>query len=479
MTAETHSIDAEHQVLGAILINNDALDKVSGILREDHFFEPIHREIFRCCRQLVEAGKLASPLTIRTFFPANLAVGELSFGEYIARIAASATAPSYVKDYASIIRDLYDRRCVIDVGIQIAEGSSPNAVEVATWAIDELDKVVSDRLDEGVKPSSFKEAAVKALDAAASAYQRDGAIIGLSWGVSDLDAKTLGAQPGNLIVVAGRPGMGKTAFMLSAASAMSAPTAEFPEGRPGAVFSLEMSDSDLAARMIARQSYLRGAPVSYWKIKSGRFAESDFNGIVESFREIENTPIHIEQQPGLSLSQVAARARQAKRRHGLHWLAVDHIGLMSMSDRYRGNRASEVGELTAGLKSLAKELNVPVLALCQLSRQVEGRDDKRPRLSDLRDSGSIEQDADVVLMLYRKSYYLERSEPLVGTPEYIKWLDEMETWANKIDIQVEKQRSGPVGTVRCFADMASNVISNLSEPKPSPAPSSEVVEFFA
>jgi replicative DNA helicase len=448
------SIETEQQLLGAILINNEAYPVVQDLIEPQHFYDWIHQQLFEICGSLIRMGKLASPVTIKPLLPADIDIGGMTVSQYLARLAAEATTVINAKDFAQVIRDLYDLRTIGEVGEQLRPRGGVDPVDAASWGVDQLDAIVSGRALSSVRAMTMPAAVARAVDAAATAYQNEGKILGMPYGLVDVDSKLLGAQKGNLIVIAARPSMGKSALALCFSRNLS------KAGYAGVFYSLEMGDVELTQRMIADEIFDDGR-MTYWQIRSGRFHESVFKRITEAAERLSGLPLVIEQQPGLSVSQIAARARQRKRRGKLDFMVIDHLGLIASSGRYSGSRVNEIGEMTAGLKGLAKELDCAVILLSQLNRTVEGREDKRPRLSDLRESGAIEQDADVVIMLYRKAYYLERSEPQAGTAEHVVWVTEMEGCHNELHLLIEKQRAGPVGTVKVFCDIGSNAVRDL------------------
>lgn len=448
-----HALDVEQEVLGAILLNNSAFSKVEDVLRADHFFEPIHQHIWTICADLIQAGKLASPITIKPFLPVDIDLGGVKLSEYLARLAAAATTITKVRDFAVIVRELYAKRVIGETAVDMKPRPDRDSVDVATWVVERMDEVIGQQLSETTRDVTMDRSVQRAIDAAATAYQNDGRLLGLSYGLSDLDQKTLGAHPGNLIVIAGRPGMGKTALAVSLARNLGI------AGRKVMFYSAEMTDVELTQRMIADQMYDDGR-FFYTQIRSGKFHDTVFYRIKEAGEYLQTLPIRIVQQPRLTVSQVAARARKMKAREGLDALFVDHIGLVAPSSRYAGNKVHETGEITISLKALAKELNIPIFALAQIVRGVDSRDDKRPQLSDLRNSGDIEQDADTVLLLYREAYYLGRKEPPAGSTEYIIWEQEISACANRLDVEIAKQRSGAVGTVRLFCEIGCNAIRN-------------------
>lgn len=448
---DNHSIEAEQSLLGAVLVNNEAYEVVQGIVESAHFFEPIHREIFDIAGKLIQLGKVANPVTMLPFIAAGFDMGGMTVREYVARLAAEATTIVNAKDFARAIRDLADRRTVADVGMALKDTAAPDVAELAAWGVDVLDSIVADRSMTGAPAVSLDTAIANAVDKTALAYQNEGKLTGIPTGLTDLDQRTLGAHPGNLIVMAGRPGMGKTA--LAVTIARNKAKAKYR----GIFFSLEMADDELAMRMLSDECYDTGK-LEYWQIRSGKYHERYFERIMEAGERLKNLPLKIEQQPALTVAQIGARARQFKRRHGLDYLIIDHLGLIRASGRYAGNKVNETGEITGSLKALAKELGIPIYLLAQLNRGVEAREDKRPSLGDLRHSGDIEQDADTVIMLYRPAYYLAKKAPGAGTSEYLIWAEEMEKVHDRLDAIIEKQRSGPVGTVRLFCDIGSNAI---------------------
>lgn len=469
---KAHSIEAEQELLGALLINNAALQFVEGILEPAHFYEPLHAEIFTVIRQLVGKGKVANPVTLRAFLPTGLEIAPnpdptdphkpgLTMAQYLARLAASATTIINAADYAEVIRDLHARRVMQEVGYELCAEKPAETLTLAAQSIDVLDTIISGYAGNRNRIVSLKEAVIGAVDAAALAFQSDGALRGLSWGLSDLDRKTYGMNPGDLIVIAGRPGMGKTALLLSMARALG------HANQPGTIYSLEMEAVPLMQRMIADELY-DSSPLAYTSMLAGKFEEVFFGRITDAGNRLAELPIMIDQQPAMTFSQIAARTRRAVRSRKIKWIAVDHLHLMKKSGNYGGNAVLEIGEITSGLKALAKELGIVVVLLCQLNRQVEGREDKRPNLSDLRFSGDIEQDADIVAMLYREAYYEQRKEPDArpDSEEYAAWQVRMQRCYNKLDIIIEKQRQGSTGTVRVHCNIGCNAVRNLADDIP-------------
>ena len=451
-----NNIEAEQALLGAILVNNDAFYRVSDFLKPSHFYEPLHRRIFEVAAELIRMGKIATPITLKTFLPADEKLGDITVAHYLVRLAAEAVTVINAMDYGRAIYDLATRRALITVGedmVNIAydapvDMSPRDQIEDAERRLFELAE--TGRYDGGFE--SFSDAIKTAVDMASAAYQRDGGLSGIATGLRDLDMRMGGLQSSDLIIIAGRPGMGKTSLATNIAYNIAEayepdPQADgsFKAKNGGVVgfFSLEMSAEQLATRIISEQTEIPSS-----KIRRGDLTEADFQKLVAYTQENHKRPLFIDQTGGISISQLAARARRLKRQRGLDVMVIDYIQLMQgTSARASQNRVQEITEITTGLKALAKELSVPIIALSQLSRQVENRDDKRPQLSDLRESGSIEQDADVVLFVYREEYYLRNKEPERGTAEHIQWEDKFRDVQGKAEIIIGKQRHGPTGTV--------------------------------
>jgi replicative DNA helicase len=465
-----HNIEAEQALLGAILVNNEAFYRVSDFLGPDHFFEPLHRKIFEIISSLVRAGKVATPVTLKTFLPSDFDVGGLNLWQYLARLAAEATTVINALDYGRTVYDLAVRRSLIGVGedmVNIAYDAPVDMpprqqIEDAERRLYELAEL--GRYDGGFQ--RFSDAAATAIQMAANAYSRAGGLSGISTGLADMDRLMGGLQASDLIILAGRPGMGKTALATNIAFnvAKNYRSEAGPDGAPktadgGIVgfFSLEMSAEQLASRIIAEQ-----ANVPSYKIRRGDITENEFVHISDAARRMQQVPLYIDETGGMNISQLTARARRLKRQRGLDLLVVDYVQLLAGSKKGGSeNRVQEITEITTGLKALAKELNVPVIALSQLSRQVENREDKRPQLSDLRESGSIEQDADVVLFVFREEYYLKNKKPREGSLEFQSWQSEMENLAGKAEIIIGKQRHGPTGTIDVQFDAEVTRFCNL------------------
>src|SRR6516164_2454740 len=431
-----HNIEAEQALLGAILVNNEAFYRVSDFLEPAHFFEPIHQKIYQLSRDLIRAGKLATPVTLKTFLDGNVDIGGLTVSQYLARLAAEATTIINAEDYGHTVYDLSIRRALIQVGedmVNVAydapvDFSPRNQIEDAERRLYELAE--TGRYDGGFQ--RFAQALTTAIDMAAHAFQRDGKLSGVATGLDDLDRMMGGLQQSDLVILAGRPGMGKTALATNIGyNIAKAWRGEIkPDGHTSTVnggivgfFSLEMSAEQLATRIIAEQT---GIPSN--QIRRGGISESDFEKIKDYSIELQNIPLYVDETGGLSVAQLAARARRLKRQRGLDLLVIDYLQLLQGSTR----------------------------------RSVESRDDKRPQLSDLRESGSIEQDADVVLFVYREEYYHQMRKPLESNREkFAEWLAEADKVHGKAEVIIGKQRHGPTGTVELQFDAAVTRFANL------------------
>jgi replicative DNA helicase len=461
--------EAEQALLGAILVNNDAFYRVSDFLEPHHFMEAVHQRVYEVAANIIRSGKVATPVTLKTFLP-DIDLGGITTTQYLARLAAEATTVINAEDYGRMIYDLAVRRSLIGIGEDMvnvaydAPVDQPPAAQIedAERRLYELAEI--GRYDGGFQ--KFSDALYTAVDMAANAYRRDGKLSGLATGLTDLDQMMGGLQRSDLLILAGRPGMGKTALATNIAFHVARnwhgetqPDGSVKSMDGGIVgfFSLEMSAEQLASRIIAEQ-----AGIPSYKIRRGDIREAEFVKLSDAARDMVQVPLHIDETGGLTIAQLAARARRLKRQHGLDLLVVDYVQLLSGSARRSDNRVQEVTEITTGLKALAKELNVPILALSQLSRQVEARDDKRPQLSDLRESGSIEQDADVVMFVFREEYYLKNKKPKEGTEEFLKWEADMEQVYGRAELIIGKQRHGPTGTVELQFEAEITRFGNLA-----------------
>ena len=456
-----HNLEAEQALIGAILVNNEACDRVTGFLEPKHFYEGIHSRIFEAASTLIRAGKLVSPVTLKTYFETDETLNEIGGPAYLARLAASAATIINAQEYGQTIYELAQRRDLIGIGTDIVNDAfemdvQTNARDLIERAEQNLFQIAeSGKYGQGFQ--MFGTALTEAIDMAAAAYERDGHLSGISTGLKDLDEKLGGLQSSDLVILAGRPAMGKTSLATNIAFHIAKSynsehntdgSVKVNDGGIVAFFSLEMSSEQLATRIISEQS-----AISSEKIRRGQINEEEFRRIVEVSQEMQSLPLYIDDTGGIKVAQLAARARRLKRQRGLGLIVIDYLQLLAGSDsKASQGRVQEVTEITTSLKALAKELAVPILALSQLSRQVENRDDKRPQLADLRESGSIEQDADVVSFIYREEYYLARKEPKPNTDEHFAWQEEMARVDSVSEIIIAKQRHGPTGTVEVMFD---------------------------
>ena len=466
-----HNIEAEQQLLGAILTNNDVFDRITMLVRAEHFYDPVHQRIFEIAAARIQKNALASPVTLKAFLEDDEGLRELGGPAYLVRLAGAAISAFAARDYAQMIYDLAVRRELIALGRDISAKAAK--VEVSSEPREQITEA-EQRLyklgEQGVAErgfQSFLKAVTDAVNVANAAYQRDGGLAGISTGLIDLDKKLGGLHPSDLLILAGRPSMGKTSLATNIAFniAKAYKRGRLPDGGEGAVeggvvgfYSLEMSAEQLAARILSEAS-----EVPSEQIRRGDMTEAEFRRFVEAAKSLEACPLYIDDTPALPISQVAARARRLKRTHGLDVLMVDYLQLLKGTGK-NDNRVNEVSEITQGLKAIAKELNIPVIALSQLSRQVESREDKRPQLSDLRESGSIEQDADVVMFVYRDEYYKEREKP--GDHELEKmaqWQSVMESVHGKAEVIIGKQRHGPIGSVELSFEGRFTRFGNLAK----------------
>src|ERR1700682_4925583 len=465
-----HNIEAEQSVLGAILVNNDAFYRVSDFLEPKHFFEPIHQTIYETAGSLIRAGKVATPVTLKTFVPADTDIGGMTVGQYLARLAAEATTIINAHDYGRTIYELALRRDLIRIGEDMVNVAFDAPVDFAPRAqIEDAERRLYELAESGRYDGGFQrfaQAMTVAVDMAAKAFQRDGKLSGIATGLRDLDVKMGGLQPSDLIIIAGRPGMGKTALATNIAynvakahraEVQADGTMKSVNGGVVGFFSCEMSAEQLATRILAEQTGIASS-----MIRRGGIKQDEFDRIRDYTIKLEHLPLFVDETGGLSISQLTARARRLKRQKGLDLVVVDYIQLLQGSGKRTDNRVQEVTEITTSLKALAKELNVPVIALSQLSRQVESRDDKRPQLSDLRESGSIEQDADVVMFVFREEYYHQMRKPMESNREkFDEWRAEGNRVEGKAELIIGKQRHGPTGTVELQFDAAVTRFANL------------------
>ena len=468
-----NNIEAEQALLGALLVNNDVYDRVASIVQPEHFFDPVHARIFEVAAGRIKKNALATPVTLKAFFEGDAGLDAVGGPAYLVRLAGAAISLFAARDYAQLIYDLAIRRELILLGQNIAGKASRMDVESeARDQITEAEQALyqlgeQGKVDKGFQ--SFRRAVVDAVKVANAAYEREGGLAGISTGLDDLDRRLGGLHPSDLLILAGRPSMGKTALATNIAYniAKAYRRGTRHDGSEGAVeggvvgfYSLEMSAEQLAARVLSE-----AARVPSHNIREGNMTEEEMRRFLEAAKALENAPLFIDDTPALPISTIAARARRLKRQHGLDALFIDYLQLARPASSRSEGRVQEVSEITQGLKAIAKELNIPVIALSQLSRQVEQREDKRPQLSDLRESGSIEQDADVVMFVFREEYYKEREKPGDHDLEgMVKWKDEMSALHGKAEVIVGKQRHGPIGTVELAFEGQFTRFSNLVRP---------------
>ena len=442
------NIEAEQAVIGSILVSNEIYDEISPIVDAQKFFDPIHVKIFETIENLISKGLLANPITLKNHFENNEGLKELGGQEYLIKITKFSTSIKQAIDYAGIIQEMHVRRELIKISESVLDQAS-SATDISTSGeemIQNAEKSLFDLAERGHFNQSFmkfEKALKQTIEMAKSAYQNEEGIVGVPTGLTDLDNKLGGMHKQDLVIIAGRPSMGKTALATNIAFHAAKNIEKKGSKSTVAFFSLEMSSEQLSTRILSEQSRIRSND-----IRRGKVSEKEFEKFIETSKNIFELPLYIDETPAITIAAISNRSRRIKRLFGLELIVVDYIQLMRSSGSKEYNRVQEISEITQGLKALAKELDVPVLALSQLSRAVEQRDDKKPQLADLRESGSIEQDADVVMFVFRQSYYLERKEPTLGSIEHAEWRQKMDEISNLAEIMISKQRHGPTGNVR-------------------------------
>ncbi len=484
--APPHNIEAERALLGAIMLNNRAYEAVSDYLQPEHFADAVHAKVFESASRLMEQGHQANPITLKTYLEQDPLIQDAGGMAFLTGLANSVVTIINSADYGKLIYDLYLRRELINVGHDMVneafdsdlEHSAHNQIEHSEQRL--FDLAASGSTEGGF--AHFVDALTDAIDMAEAAHRLDGALSGSTTGLKDLDQKLGGLHKSDLIILAGRPAMGKSALAttigFNAARYFQSADREEERGKLVAFFSLEMSSEQLATRILAERARL-----SSHDIRTGRLAHDDFSKLVSASQELYTLPMYMDDTPALTISAMRTRcrrlARQARNEHhnGLGLIIVDYLQLLDPGRVNRNdNRVQEISAISRGLKALAKELDVPVLALSQLSRAVEQREDKRPQLADLRESGSIEQDADVVMFIYREEYYLERKHPqreqFDSEDRYqekmLKWQDDMEAVHNVAEVIVGKQRHGPIGSVKLLFEPTFTHFDNLADPSRLP-----------
>ena len=438
-----NNIESEQSVIGSILLNNEIFDEINLLITSKNFYDPMHQKIFAAIEKLIYSGMLANPITLKNYFENEK--DELNVPDYLVKITKFSTSSRQAIEYSKLIYDLYVKRELIKISENIIDTAKLNDLDNdGKSIIENFEKSLFDLAEKGSFSSSlvkFDEAMKMTIEMASSAYKNEEGIVGVPTGLTDLDYRLGGLHKSDLLIIAGRPSMGKTA--LATNIAFNAAKKIQNDGRKSTIafFSLEMSSEQLSTRILAEQSRIKSND-----IRTGKISEEQFDKFIETSKNISELPLYIDETPAISIAALSNRARRIKRLYGLDMVVVDYIQLMKASN-FREGRVQEISEITQGLKALAKELSVPVLALSQLSRAVEHRDDKKPQLSDLRESGSIEQDADVVMFVYREAYYLQGKEPRPATVEHAEWQAKMNDISHLAEIIIGKQRHGPTGNV--------------------------------
>ncbi len=439
-----NNIEAEQSVIGSILVTNEIFDDISTIISNVNFYDPMHQKIFNAIESMIYKGLLANPITLKNYFENEK--DDIDIPEYLVKITKFSTSTRQAIEYSKIIYDMFVRRELIKISDQIIDDAKENDLNVSGQnIIENSEKLLYDLAEKGTFSSSlikFDDAMKQTIEMASAAYKNEGGIVGVPTGLRDLDDKLGGLHQSDLIIIAGRPSMGKTSLATNIAFNAAQKIQESGKKSSIAFFSLEMSSEQLSTRIISEQ-----ARIGSNDIRRGRISDEQFDQFLETSKNISELPLFIDETPALSIAAMSNRARRIKRLHGLDLIVVDYIQLMKGSLNNKDGRVQEISQITQGLKAIAKELGVPVLALSQLSRQVEQRDDHKPQLADLRESGSIEQDADVVMFVYREGYYLQRKEPREATVEHAEWQAKMNEVAHLAEIIIGKQRHGPIGKV--------------------------------
>ena len=466
------NVEAEAALLGALMIDNRLVEDVQLKLRPDHFFEPLHGRIYESILRMTDANRIANPVTLRPLFESDESIKEVGGPAYLAQLTGSGAAVIGARDFAQQIYDLALLRALIGVGRDLVEGALDTSEDVAPLAQieraeTELYKVAEEGGAEG-KAKSFSDATKEALEMAERALNSGGHLSGFTTGLESLNSKIGGLHKSDLIIIAGRPGMGKSALGTNIAFAAAQRFIRDAEdgvepgksaGAPVALFSLEMSADQLATRILAEES-----GISSENLRMGKISQQEFRHLARAAAELQSLPLYIDDTPGLTIAALRTRARRLKRQKGVGVIVVDYLQLLQGTGRNANdNRVNEISEISRGLKQLAKELEVPVIGLSQLSRAVEQREDKRPQLSDLRESGSIEQDADIVLFIYREDYYLAAKQPGDDHPDFAAWQEEMARAYGRAEVIVAKQRHGSTGKVRLKFDSRITKFSDAAD----------------
>ena len=439
-----NNIEAEQAVIGSILVSNDIFDEISTIISSDNFYDPMHQKIFNAIHGLIFKGMLANPITLKNYFEDEK--DDLNVPDYLVKITKFSTSVRQAIEYSKIIYDMFVRRELVKISEQTMDSAKLTELDSSGQTIIEnTEKSLFDLAEKGSSNSNlvkFDSAMKQTIEMASAAYKNEEGIVGVPTGLRDLDDKLGGLHQSDLIIIAGRPSMGKTSLATNIAFNAAQKLQDSGKKSSVAFFSLEMSSEQLSTRIISEQ-----ARISSNDIRRGRISDEQFDKFLETSKNIAELPLYIDETPAISIAAMSNRARRIKRLHGLDMIVVDYIQLMRGTTYNKDGRVQEISQITQGLKAIAKELGVPVVALSQLSRQVEQRDDHKPQLADLRESGSIEQDADVVMFVYREGYYLSRKEPREATVEHAEWQAKMNEVAHLAQIIIGKQRHGPIGNV--------------------------------
>ena len=442
-----NNIEAEQSVIGSILVSNDILDDVSTIINYTKFYDPMHQKIFLAIENLISKGMLANPITLKNYFENDKNLIELEGHEYLVKITKFSTSLRQAIEYAKIIYDMHVRRELIKISETTIDNASNKNIDLpGEKIIEESEKLLFDLAERGSFSKSFIKfdaALNQTIEMASRAFKSTEGIVGVPTGLTDLDDRLGGLHNQDLVIIGGRPSMGKTALATNIAFHAAKNIQDKGLKSSVAFFSLEMSSEQLSTRILSEQSRIKSND-----IRRGKISEEQFDKFIETSKNISELPLYIDETPAISIAAISNRARRIKRLFGCELVVVDYIQLMRATNIRNEGRVQEISEITQGLKAIAKELNVPVLAVSQLSRAVEQRDDKKPQLSDLRESGSIEQDADVVMFVYREAYYLERKEPRPATVEHAEWQVNMNEISNLAEIMISKQRHGPTGNIK-------------------------------
>ena len=456
------NLEAEQALIGSVLVHNDIIDEISNIVASLKFFDPIHKKIYEVIESLNNKGMIANPITLKNYFENDNGLSEVGGSEYLVKLTRFSSSTRQAIDYAKIVHEMYVKRELITISENIAEDShddemdksGENIIEDAEQSLFQL----AERGNFSQSYMKFNQALDQTIEMATLAMKSDQGIVGVPTGLTELDEKLGGLHKSDLVIIAGRPSMGKTALATNIAYYAAKKIHDNNEKTSVAFFSLEMSSEQLSTRILSEQARIQSND-----IRRGKATEEQLNRYIETSRNIYDLPLYIDETPAITISALSNRARRMKRLFGLSLIVVDYIQLMRTASKRMDGRVQEISEITQGLKALAKELSVPVLALSQLSRAVEQRDDKIPQLSDLRESGSIEQDADVVMFVYREQYYLERKQPKLGSIEHAEWQSKMNDINGLADIIIGKQRHGPTGNIQVEFEGAYTKFKDLTK----------------